>query len=106
MSKSKLNKVVINSCYGGFSLSSKAMEMLNDLKGNIIDPEDYSLSECNIPRHDKDLVYTVEVLGYDADGVDANLKVVEFMDDRYFIYNEDGYEYLITPSDMIRIEND
>lgn len=74
-------KVVINTCYGGFNLSDKAMEMLGI---------DYS---WKIERTDPNLVKVVESLGEEANGHLSRLKVVEIPDDvEWFIDDYDGIE--------------
>ena len=89
-------KVVINSYYGGFGLSTAAMEYIADRKGwdyQITDsyerwwepPEDspeynvfgYQIWDVDLPRTDPDLVQCVETLGDKSWGRNAELKVVE-----------------------------
>jgi hypothetical protein len=82
--KAKDMKVVINKCYGGFSLSEKACKELG-LKGP------YSHIERNDPR----LVEVVELLGKESWGDCAELKVVEIPDDvEYEIEEYDGTEWI------------
>jgi hypothetical protein len=79
-------KVVINKCYGGFSLSEKAYKELG-LKG----PYDYH----GIERHDPRLVEIVGRLGKESFGGLAELKVVEIPDDvKYEICEYDGIEWI------------
>ena len=74
-------KVVINTCYGGFELSDKAMEMLGI---------DYS---WKIERNDPNLIKVVESLGEEANGRFSCLKVIEIPDDvEWFIDDHDGVE--------------
>lgn len=74
-------KVVINTCYGGFELSDKAMEMLGI---------DYS---WKIERNDPNLVKVVESLGEEVNGRFSCLKVIEIPDDvKWFIDDYDGVE--------------
>lgn len=86
------NKVVYNSYYGGFSLSSKAQELLSQLKGEEVDYHD-------LPRHDKDLVAVVEELGSEASGTFGSITIAYINSDRYRISEYDGWEKVITPED-------
>ena len=83
-------KVVINICYGGFSLSKKACEEL-----------DLNWQECqgyvdhDIKRNDPRLVACVEKLGEEANGGFAELKVIEIPDDvRWTLEEYDGAEWI------------
>lgn len=110
-----MKKIVINSDFGGFSLSDKAMERYLELKdikwvkeeteygstlyfhhGYIKDDEDedkWHISEYNFERDDPALVQVVEELGVDANGTYANLKIVEIPDDiEWHIHEYDGIE--------------
>ena len=89
-----MHKIVINTDYGGFSLSQKAVEWLNAHGQKIEDGYDLVL------RTDPFLVECVETLGKDASGEYAHLEVVEFEGDRYRIREYDGWEWVETP-DMI-----
>lgn len=84
-------KIVINTVHGGFSLSQKAVDMLNDRKGKQSDEFDY----WQIPRDDSDLVAIVEKLGREADGQYASLKVVEIPEGvDWMIQDYDGVEWI------------
>lgn len=101
-------KVVINNCYGGFGLSRKAVEMLQDLKHENGDKNFiYSQFSDTLPRHDPDLVKVVETLGKEANGSFANLEVEEIYSRLYKIDEYDGLERIdeINDSD-IRIIQD
>lgn len=81
-------KVVINVCYGGFSLSKDAYEFLG------IPWDDYGY-EYNDKRTDENLVKCVETLGDKASGRFAKLKVVEVPDDvDWYIDEYDGIEWV------------
>lgn len=67
-------KVVINRCFGGFSLSEKAYEFLG------LEWDGYGY-KYNGNRTDPKLVECVETLGVEADGIFAELKVVEIPED-------------------------
>lgn len=84
-------KIVINTVYGGFSLSQKAVDMLNARKGKQEEESDY----WRIGRDDSDLVAIVENLGLEADGRYASLKVVEIPDGvDWMIQDYDGIEWI------------
>lgn len=103
-----MKKVVINSCYGGFSLSKKAMERLEELgvkdefyEENKNDPalDDDDMWRPNVKRSDPRLVQVVEELGDEASGACAELEVVE-VDGKYRITEYDGWESIETPDDI------
>ena len=81
-------KIVVNRCYGGFSLSQKAYEFLG-LKWDYLGFEyrDHDL------RTDPKLIECVETLGEDANGRWAVLEVVEIPDNISWEIDEyDGVE--------------
>jgi hypothetical protein len=106
-------KIVINKCYGGFSLSDAAI-MLYGKKAGIdiiknkensssfishyyIDEikDDNYFSERLIKRTDPILIEVVEELGEAADGLCAELKVVEIPDGvKWQIEDYDGIEWI------------
>lgn len=78
-------KIVINTCYGGFGLSEKALALFNERSGTTITYE----------RNNPILVEIVEQLGEAADGNYAELKVVEIPDDVQWQIDEyDGNEWV------------
>ncbi len=82
-------KIVINTCFGGFGLSVKAMELYRKLSGKEIE------DVWDIDRTDKHLVSVVETLGVEANGQSAQLKVVEIPNDvQYHISEYDGIEHI------------
>lgn len=107
-------KVVINVCWGGFSLSDKAIEYYAELKGlNLIKQkgehfellgyqyyvneilDDNFFSERDIKRDDPDLIRVIEELGPESSGKYASLKVVEIPDDvKWHIEEYDGLEHV------------
>ena len=94
-------KVVINSCYGGFGLSKKAQELYTEKCGKelgeyIQQVDGYKgINEHQIYRADPNLVEVVEQLGKRANGVYAELKVVEVPDDvEWEICEYDGNEWV------------
>ena len=91
MKKSKGYKVVLNSCFGGFSLSKEAIQMLIDKHGldidsehGYVDNEDFGIEDesHDAYRMDKRLVAVVKKLGVDkAAGKYAALRIVDVPDD-------------------------
>jgi hypothetical protein len=105
-----MNKVVYNTCYGGFSISLTAMKWLAENGREEIkaiaakylrkSPNEPYGFHCNdIPRHDPDLVRCVETLGDEAGGGVANLEVRELKGNRYRIEEYDGSEEVYEPED-------
>ena len=107
-----LVKIVINSDYGGFSLSDEAILEYGKRKGlNLVKDENtnWSISifykdsvakenyfeDREIPRNDPDLVSVVEDLGESAYGFAANLKIVEIPEDvDWYVEENDGREWV------------
>jgi hypothetical protein len=82
-------KIIINTCYGGFGLSEKALALFNERSGTV------NTYERDIPRNNPILVEIVEQLGEAADGGHAELKVVEIPDDvKWQIEEYDGNEWV------------
>ena len=80
-------KVVINTCFGGFSLSEEATDMLIKLTKN------EEIRYYELERHCPILIEVIETLGEQADGMFAELKVVEIPDNvKYSIHEYDGSE--------------
>jgi hypothetical protein len=110
--RSILVKIVINSDYGGFSLSDEAILEYGKRKGlNLVKDENtnWSISifykdsvakenyfdDREIPRNDPILVEVVEKLGDAAYGFAANLKTVEIPEDvNWCIEENDGLEWI------------
>jgi hypothetical protein len=110
--RSILVKIVINSDYGGFSLSDEAILEYGRRKGlNLVKDENtnWSISifykdsvakenyfdDREIPRNDPILVEVVEKLGDAAYGFAANLKTVEIPEDvDWCIEENDGLEWV------------
>ena len=99
--------IVINTCYGGFSLSLEAQKLYLKKKG--ITPkffegssswekhyfinEPYDFSDSEVDRHDKHLAEVVLELGDNANGDCAKLEVVQVEDGTLYRINEyDGNE--------------
>ena len=86
-------KVVINNCYGGFTLSCEAKEMLRKMgvAPDDIDFEYHFLQKRACPK----LVQVVEELGAKASGEHAELVIVLIPDDVKFSIGEyDGVEWV------------
>lgn len=116
-----MHKVVFNNCYGGFSISMKAVDWLeanckdNELRDFIkslrLAGKEYSFlskDEClrydvsgwfEGNRHHKDLVAVVEALGEEANGPCTNLAIAKIYGNQYRIDEYDGAESVITPED-------
>lgn len=103
-------KIVINTCFGGFSLSNLATIRLAELKGitlvtkndghfqyyETLEGEYYS--NRDFERNDPDLVRVVEELGDAANGSSAELEVIEIPDEypaiQWHIEEYDGREHV------------
>jgi len=89
-------KVVINTCFGGFSISLKAMNRMQEL-GYVGLSSDPIFGDWvylgNIKRNDPILVQVVEELGKDSWSRTSELKVVEISDNiNWHISEYDGME--------------
>jgi hypothetical protein len=113
-----MGKVVINRCYGGFSLSDEATQRYADIKGIKVYPEkdkwghvifwldapearDQNTSQVlcirDIQRQDPILVHVVEEMGDKANGGYARLIVEDLPDGtQYRIDEYDGMETIQT----------
>jgi len=106
-----MQKIVINQCYGGFSLSDEAMRLYGKLAGLTLVAEtdkygytnfyrdsvsdDNFICERNILRDDPLLVQVVEQLGKAASGRYAKLRVVEIPDGvQWHLKEYDGTEWI------------
>ena len=105
----KFMKVIINTCFGGFSFSKKAKRMICNLKGL-----DYKEVEKNVhnymfsvDRHpnlrtDKDVIYTVEHLGDEANTKYSKLVIMNIPNGSHFAVSDyDGYEKLFFSEEKI-----
>ena len=80
-------KVVVNSCYGGFGLSDKALDMYKQLSNK------YEIYDFELDRTDPVLIQIVETLGAEANGRFAKLRIIEIPDDvEWEITEYDGNE--------------
>ena len=106
-----MTKVVYNQCFGGFSLSDKAVRRYGELKGvEILSEGTYYYVEdgrrnyfwyWDIERDDPALVRVVEEMGEEADGRYADLVVVDIpAGTRYRIREYDGREWIETEDEI------
>ena len=108
-------KVVYNACYGGFSLSRKAVERLIELGMESMSAELASHDEAfadfptlsnngihvgNIERHDPLLIQVVEELEGEASGNCTKLAIKEISGNIYRIDEYDGNESVQEPDDI------
>ena len=115
-------KIAYNTCYGGFSLSAKAVQLgrqisgdpawagVTRIKGEPV-PDDprpdltaaldaMDMYSVEIPRHDPVLIQVIETLGSDADGKCASIAIKELdPGTKYRIDEYDGREWVATPDD-------
>ena len=92
-----MTKIVYNACYGGFSLSEKAIKRYWELKGETY-PEDWW--DRSIDRADPILVQVVEELGESANGAFAELKIRPLVKGTLYRIDEyDGLEQVMTQND-------
>lgn len=91
-------KLVINSDYGGFSLSGAAVKWL--MSKGMTNEQTWELEEHE-NRANKLLVECVETLGKSANGSCASLRVVEIEEQPYYIREYDGAESVVIGSDFV-----
>lgn len=88
-----IRRVVINTQYGGFSLSRDAWILYCARRG--WDPDDENLHERMIDRDDPDLISVVREMGTAANGQYAKLKILEIPADVDWEISEyDGNEWV------------
>lgn len=82
-----VEEIVINCCYGGFSLSNEAAQLLADLTGDV------PTNDPDVDRNNKNLVAVVKALGAKANGSYAKLRIVELeLNCKWRITEYDGWE--------------
>lgn len=101
----KTYKVVVNRCYGGYSVSNQAIRYLNKKYGMEYDEYEWGSVErlylkSDIERHDPRLIDVVETLGKKASGDCAKLEIQEICSPIYRISEYDGLESVQTPGGM------
>jgi hypothetical protein len=88
-----IRRVVINDCYGGFGLSDEAEALYRELAG--VDVEDDKFHVSDIARDDPLLIKVIRELGPAADGLHAELKIIEIPADvEWQIGEYDGNEWV------------
>ena len=101
-----MREIVINTCYGGFGLSDKAIEMFCDIKKQKGESDKYTVyiddfngSKYMHPdpeRDDVDLVKVVKKLKKESFGYFAELKIVKIAEDiDWEIDADDGAEDVV-----------
>lgn len=90
---SKTYKVAFNGCYGGFSLSDKAVERLKELGVKYDRHYEYE----DMPRHHPLLIQVIEELVEEASGDYSNLCIATIDSPLYKIDEYDGSESVVTP---------
>lgn len=107
-----MQKIAINTCYGGFSLSKAALKLLAQMRDLVLEEKQdkYHCTHFYIKgtdelfspymfrkekRTDPDLIEVIQELGKQADGVHAKLKIVEVPDGvEWEIQEYDGVEWV------------
>ena len=85
-------KIVINKCFGGFSLSEQVIALYQERTGK-------NLRQFEAVRDDPDLISVIEEIGLDkASGTYGKLVIVEIPDDvpedGWDIHDYDGAEWI------------
>jgi len=84
-----MQKIVINSCYGGFSLSTKAVDRLLELGYKV------EIGGREVPRDEVRLIQVVGELEGKANGGCAELRIIEIPDGvDWEIEEYDGMEWV------------
>jgi len=90
-------KIVLNKCYGGFSLNDKTLKRYNKLKGTSI------INSGGIPRDDEILIQLVEEGG--CNDIYSELTVVKIPDGCFWeISDYDGIETIYYSESEIKIK--
>lgn len=110
-------EVVINKCYGGYGLSTKALQLYLEKqnipyvmeRGYVIVNDDYFTDFSIHDRHDPVLVEIVKELGQESWGQAAALEIVTIPDNcKYLINVYDGLEdirdtwYEVSEEDLLK----
>jgi hypothetical protein len=124
------HKVVYNNDFGGYALSDKAinwleehgsertkkfiaqkrieanakiMDYVSKVRGTANSTRKFYIMDAVrsfLKRHDPDLVAVVEALGKDVNGTFSSLAIEEIDGDMYNIEEYDGKETVVTPEDI------
>lgn len=91
-------RIVLNKCFGGFSLSQEARDMYRDLTKDVERSPNWYI-DLDVARDDPHLLTVVDTLGLNAaSGSYADLTVVEIPDDvpkdGWVIQEYDGREWV------------
>lgn len=91
-------KIVLNRCYGGFSLSKDVKSMYKNATRDVIRPTGW-FSDQDIPRDDPTLIDIIEKIGLEkAGGGFAKLQIIEIpedvAEDGWIIQDYDGVEWV------------
>lgn len=85
-------KIVINTCHGGFGLSQAAENKYLELAG---EQRINFYSRRDIPRDNEHLIAVVELMGAEANGKFAELKIVEIPNGvNWYVEEYDGKEWV------------
>lgn len=115
------HKIVYNDCYGGYSLSDKAINWLSEygsertkqfITRKRSEANEKTINDSTkifyvmdalrhfLKRHDPDLVAVVKALGKEVNGTFSDLAIEEIDGDMYNIEEYDGKETVVTPEDI------
>jgi len=90
-------RVLLNRCYGGFSLSEQAKLLYLEATKDVPKKEHW-YADQDIPRDDPILIRIVEEIGSQAAGTFAKLKIIEIPDDvpadGWIVLDYDGMEWV------------
>ena len=102
-----MTEVVLNGCYGGFSLSRDAIKYMADngckKSKELLNKDSNRFFEFlkDSDRYNPLLVEAVKFLGKEAGGKNASLHVEKIKGDKFRIVEYDGQEYVETPDSII-----
>ena len=91
-------QIVLNRCFGGFSLSDAAWKRYVEAKGIV----DEGQGSYDIPRTDLDLIAIVATMGAESFGKHARLHIVEVPHEFWRIDEYDGIETVYASDSEIR----
>jgi hypothetical protein len=104
-----MKKVAYNACYGGFSISKKAIAWLIENEKDTLEKDGlldklhtdtFSYVSDGLRSHPS-LIKVIETLGQEANGMYARLSIKKLDDDAlYRITEYDGFEDVETPNQL------